>query len=179
AVALRSSLDVLTTMDGEPLPPIVDFDALFIADSHEKVVLIAPQLAFHDVTGVRLLGAGGWNHPDLLTMGRKHVRGAIFAETFYAEYPHPAVTHYVERYSSGYDGEPSQFSAQSYDATNLVLAQLARGTVTRDGVTLGLLRVRDYAGVSGSTSVQPDGNARKRPFLLEVRWGRILPLKTP
>ncbi|MBW2712997.1 MAG: penicillin-binding protein activator, partial [Deltaproteobacteria bacterium] len=35
AVALRSSLDVLTTMDGEPLPPIVDFDALFIADSHE------------------------------------------------------------------------------------------------------------------------------------------------
>jgi ABC-type branched-subunit amino acid transport system substrate-binding protein len=179
AIALRSSMDVLTTMEGSPLPPIVDFDAVFIADSHEKVVLIAPQLAFHDVTDIRLLGAGGWNHPDLLSMGRKHVRGAIFAEAFYSEHPHPAVTHFVERYHTGYDGEVSQFSAQSYDATNLVLAQFARGKDTREDITRGLLRVREYAGASGSTSIQPDGNARKHPFLLEVRWGRILPLKTP
>jgi len=173
AVEIREALDVLTAMDGTRLPPIVDFDAVFIADSYEKVVLIAPQLAFHDVLGVRLLGAGGWNHPDLIRLGGQHVRNAIFAESFAEEDPHPLVQHFVSRYRDTFDHTPSQFSAQAFDAANLIFAQFAKGVTSRRELIHGLLEVRDYPGVSGVTRMLPDGNAWKRPFLLEVRWGRI------
>ena len=53
------------------MPPIVDFDALFIAESYENVVLIAPQLAFHEVFGPRLLGPDGWYHEDLVRVVRQ------------------------------------------------------------------------------------------------------------
>jgi len=173
AVEVREALDVLTTMDGTRLPPIVDFDAVFIADSYEKVVLIAPQLAFHDVLGVRLLGAGGWNHPDLIRLGGQHVRSAMFAESFAEEDPHPLVKRFVSHYRETFDHAPSQFSAQAFDAANLVFGQFANGAMSRQELIHGLLEVRDYPGVSGVMRMLPDGNAWKRPFLLEVRWGRI------
>ncbi len=177
AIEVREALDLLTTLEGDPLPPMVDFDALFIADSHDKVVLIAPQLAFHDVEGVRLLGAGGWNHPDLIRLGRNHVRGAIFAESFDATYPHPIIQSYVERSTLTFGKPPTQFSAQAFDAAYLALGQLAAGATSREEVARGLLRVWNYPGVSGVTNLQADGNARKRPFVLEVRWGKIHPLQ--
>ena len=40
----------------------------------------------------------------------------------------------------------------------------------------GLTRVHGYPGVSGVTTVLPDGNTSKRPFMLGVRRGEIVSL---
>ena len=42
--------------------------------------------------------------------------------------------------------------------------------------TQGLLTIKGHPGVSGVTSIRPDGNAVKRPFLLSVREGEIVSL---
>jgi len=173
---LREEAAKITGPGGEPLPPIVDFDALFIADGHENAELIAPQLAFHQVGPVRLLGPSGWNHPDLLAIGGRHVEGAVFAESFFAESRFPFVSVFSERHRATFAQEPDVLAAQAFDAANLVLVQLARGLTSRSEVREGLLSVRAYPGVSGVTSVLPDGNARKRPFLLGVRGGHIVSL---
>jgi ABC-type branched-subunit amino acid transport system substrate-binding protein len=176
AALLREEAAALTGPDEEPLPPIVDFDALFIADAHEKVALIAPQLAFHEVSGVQLLGPSGWNHPDLLSVGGRHLEGAIFAESFFGNSRFAFVREFSERYVVTFGEAPDVLAAQAFDATNLVLVQLARGLTTRAEVREGLLGVRGHPGVSGITSIQPDGNAVKRPFLLSVREGEIVSL---
>ena len=161
---------------GEPLPPIVDFDALFIPDAHDKVVLIAPQLAFHDVSGVRLLGSSGWAHEDLTRLGRGDVRRAVMAALFHPESRHPFVADFVAGFESHFAAEPDVFAASAYDATNLVLVQLAAGHDSRSAVSEGIGSVRGYPGVSGVTSFLPDGNARKRPFLLGVQGRRLVAL---
>ena len=52
ALAMRGEANELTTSDGRPIPPIVDFDALFIPDSHENVVLIGDALhGMHPIAG--------------------------------------------------------------------------------------------------------------------------------
>jgi len=173
ALALREEAKALTTDDGEPLPPIVDFDALFIPESHEKVVLIAPQLAFHEATGARLLGASGWYDPELVRIGRDHVAGAIFTAQYYGESPLPYVRDFDRRYHEAFAEEPDDLGAQAFDAANLVIVQLARGRATRDAVRDGLLATRGYPGVSGVLSMGVDGNAHKRPFLLGVVDGKI------
>jgi len=173
AAALREEARAITGPEGEALPPIVDFDALFIPESHEKVVLIAPQLAFHEAVGTTLLGPSSWYHPDLVRIAREHVEGAIFAAHFYPDSALAFVRAFTERYEQAYAGPPDVFAAQAYDAANLVLVQLARGRGSREAVREGVLAVRDYPGVTGVLSMRADGNARKRPFLLAVKSGRI------
>jgi len=176
AVELRTEAAALTGPDGEPLPPIVDFDALFIPESHEKVVLIAPQLAFHRAVGTTLLGPSGWNDPDLVRIGREHVEGARFTAQFLASSSRPIVQDFASRFDRAYAAEPDVFAAQAFDAANLVLMQLARGRDSRADVRKGVLSVSSYPGVTGVLTMRKDGNARKRPFLLAVERGRIQPL---
>ncbi|HEY6100540.1 MAG TPA: penicillin-binding protein activator, partial [Anaeromyxobacter sp.] len=90
----------------EKLPPVTDFDAIFIPDFASNVRLIAPALAVEDVvtqtcqpeevekikktTGrtdlvpVQLLGANGWNDPSLFDMAPggpgRHVRCAVLVD---------------------------------------------------------------------------------------------------
>jgi len=173
AITLREEARALTTEDGEPLPPIVDFDALFIPESYEKVVLIAPQLAFHEVVGARLLGTSGWNDPELVRIAQHHVEGALFTSQYYADSPVPFVKDFGERFRATFDEEPAALAAQAYDAANLAIVQLARGRVSREELREGVLAIRAYPGVSGVLRMSADGNAHKRPFLLGVEHGHV------
>jgi ABC-type branched-subunit amino acid transport system substrate-binding protein len=160
--------------EGRPLPPIVDFDALFIPDTHQKIVLIAPQLAFHEVNNVQLVGPDGWDDPALVRMEGRHVRGALVATPFFAESRFAHVADFVGRYRGAYGSTPDAFAAAAYDAASLVLVQLARGTHERERLRDGVLRTQGYPGVSGVTTILPDGSARKRPFLLRVESERFV-----
>jgi len=173
ALMLRQEARALTTEDGDPLPPIIDFDALFIPASHEKVVLIAPQLAFHEAAGTQLLGTSGWYHPDLVKIGRHHVAGALFTAQYYADSPLEFVRDFTVRYEATFAAEPDALVAQAFDAANLAIVQLARGRESREELRNGILEVRAYPGVSGVIRMSADGNAHKRPFLLGVVHGRI------
>jgi ABC-type branched-subunit amino acid transport system substrate-binding protein len=174
AAKMREEAAKITGPRGEPLPPFIDFDALFIPDAHENAALIAPHLAFHEVRGVRLLGPSGWNHPDLVTIGGKHVNGAIFTGDFYPQSSYPFVIDFVRQFRETFGGEPSFLAAQGFDAASLFLLQIARGRQTREEVAEGLLATRAYPGVSGITRVRDDGNAARRPYLLGVSRGRIV-----
>ncbi len=175
AAQMLEEARALTGPDGEPLPPILDFDAIFVPDSHEKVVMIAPQLAFHDAGGVRLLGTGSWNHPDLVSIGRDHVEGARFTAGFFAASPYPIVQEFTAAFEEAFGAPPVDFAAQAYDATNLLLAQLARGLSTREAVREGLLEIGAEPGVTGVLSFV--GSPRKRPLLLGVDHGQIVELE--
>jgi branched-chain amino acid transport system substrate-binding protein len=52
-------------------------EALFIASETEDLVLILPQLSFHDF-GVQLLGTSAWNSKRLIRMVGKDLEGALF-----------------------------------------------------------------------------------------------------
>jgi ABC-type branched-subunit amino acid transport system substrate-binding protein len=176
AAELREQAREVTGPEGEVLPPIVTFEALFVADTYEKAALIAPQLAFHEVQEMQLLGPSGWNHPDLLSIGGRHVEGAVFTETFFAESRFAFVAEFSDRYRATFGAHPDVLAAQAFDAANLALVQLAKGLTSRTEMREGLLTVRAYPGVSGITTIRADGNARKRPFVLGVRGGHIVSL---
>lgn len=176
AVLARRIAETMIGPEGQRLPPIVDFDALFIPDGYEQIGLLAPQLAFNELTGVQLLGSGDWYHPELMEIAREHVSGAVISAVFDPESRFPFVSDFVDRYRLVFDAEPDAFSAHAYDATDLVLVQLARGFTTPDEIREGILRMQAYPGASGVLSLRPDGNARKRPFLLRIRGSRMVPL---
>jgi branched-chain amino acid transport system substrate-binding protein len=172
----RATAYAISGPGGDPLPPQVDFDVLFIPDSHDKVVLIAPQLSFHEIGDVHLMGPSGWNDPALLSIGRKHVRGAVISALFHEQSRFPFVSEFVTDFKKTFGASPDVFAAHGYDAARLVMVQLNAGADTREGVRNGILRSQGFPGASGVINMAPDGNARKRPFLLKVRGGRLISL---
>ncbi len=171
---LRANARKLTTKDGRPIPPIVDFDALFIPASHKEVVLIAPQLAVQEVTNVRLLGSEGWYDSQLVRLGGAPLEGSLFAAHFYPDSPVPYVQSFRQRFEAAFGAVPDSFAAQGYDAASLVLVQLAHGHDDREDIRDGLRKIASYPGVSGVTTIGADGNAQKRPFLLGIEHGRLV-----
>ena len=176
AAILREAAYSALGPEDVPLPPIVDFDVLFIPDAAEKVALVAPGLAFHEIRGVRLLGSNDWLDPELLRVARQHVSGSVISTPFYAQSDVPIVAEFVEGYRKTFDAIPSAYAAQAFDATNLILVQLASGRSDRSGVREGLLDTRAYPGATGVLTMRPNGNARRRPFLLGVSGRRFRPL---
>jgi ABC-type branched-subunit amino acid transport system substrate-binding protein/predicted negative regulator of RcsB-dependent stress response len=173
---LRDEAAALVAPDGSPLPPVVDFDVLFVPDSHENIVLIAPQLAFHGITGVALLGTSGWNHPDLVRIGQKHVEGAVFTAGLAGVGGHPYHDEFAQRFSATFQRPPDTFAAQAYDAATLVMQQWIRGSESREDVQEALLGLEDQAGASGVFSIDDNGNAVRRPHLLSIDKGTITSL---
>ena len=174
---LRAEARSLTRRDGRPIPPIVDFDALLIPDSHQNVVLIAPQLAFHEATGARLLGTDAWNGSQLLRVGGRHLEGSVFVSSFHAGSGLPHGDAFAEHFARVFGSAPETFAAQSYDAARLVLVQLDRGNTDPDEIRDALLSVHGYPGVSGVVGMRSDGNARKRPFLVAIEDGELQPIE--
>lgn len=58
-----------------------DPEALFIASDAEDLILIMPQLSFHEL-GVQLLGTSAWNSKRLIRMVGKDLEGALFPADF-------------------------------------------------------------------------------------------------
>ena len=102
--------------------------------------------------------------------------GAVISAPFDPNSRFLFVSDFVERYSDTFGVKPDVFAAQAFDAANLVLRQLASGVHARADLRAGILQTRGYPGASGVITVMPDGNARKRPFLLGVRGHRIVSL---
>ena len=158
-----------------PLPPIVDFDVLFIPDSADKIGLIAPGLAFHEVRGVNLLGSSEWLDPDLLRTAYRHLKGSVVSTAFYAESDVPFVAEFVSAYRATFGEPPDTYAAQAFDAANLVLVQIAAGHSDRNGIREGLLETRAYPGATG---VPHDASRRQCPSatLPARRQGAAIPI---
>lgn len=173
---LREKAAALVAPDGGPLPPVVDFDVLFVPDSYENIVLIAPQLAFHGVTGVTLLGTSSWNHPDLVRIGQQHVEGAVFTAGLAGADGQPFHDDFARRFTTTFQHAPDAFSAQAYDAATLVMQRWIDGSESRDEMQKALLGLHDQAGASGVFSIDEHGNAVRRPHLLVVQKHTITTL---
>ncbi len=155
-------------------PPL--FDAIFIPGFSDKVGLIAPALAFYNITGVQLLGSDGWNAPEIVDIGEHFVEGAVFVDGFFAASPTPLVQEFVERYQARYHEMPDLLAAQGYDTIWLLAQTLLEGAETRTRVRDKLLSVQNLAGVSGMISMRPSGDAGKMLYLLSVQNGQIMQL---
>jgi ABC-type branched-subunit amino acid transport system substrate-binding protein len=165
-------------MEAQPVqgePPRPPFEALFIPDDYKKVAMIAPYLALYDLTSITLLGTAGWNSSKLIEMAREYVQGAIFVDGFFIDSPMPLVRDFVDRYSEAFRKVPSVLEAQGYDSLVIMDECFHRAVhKTRDSVREELGHLRDFQGLSGYTSFDEKGRAKKRICVLSVVNDRIV-----
>ncbi len=175
----------------EGLKPVVDFDAIFIADSARNVALVAPQLAVENVvtdgcndyeqkrifktTGehpktVELLGWTAWFDPDfdLVQRAGRYVQCSVFVDGFFAESARPETQAFVAAFQKGYGHAPGLMEAEAHDAGRLIQEAQKRAPATREAFRDALAAVKGVRGATGDCSVGPTREVQKPLFYVTI-----------
>ena len=139
-----------------------------------EAALIATQLEFFDIK-VPLLGTNGWNSPDLVRWARSSIEGSMFVDGFFLDSHNPNMQDFVNRYQQRYQGRPSLFAAQAYDAAQLVLDAVRRGAMSGRQVQAHMARAHDLPTLAGPAHFNAQGVLNRRMIVLQVKEGRIVP----
>ncbi len=159
----------------ERLKPVIDFDAIFIPDNYERAGLLAPQLVYHDITGVTLLGTNSWNSPKLISIGEKYVKGAVFSSGFYPGSTRQSTVRFVTDFESSFGEKPDTLEAMAYDATKMVVDIIKAGRArSRIEMRDSLLLIEEFEGATGTARMTDSGDVDKNIFILTVKGGEIV-----
>ncbi len=149
--------------------PVVDFDALFIPDSPEKAGSIISQLQYYDVHGIYLLGTNLWHSEKLMQVVGGQIRHAIICDGFFARSRRPDVVTFVRDFKKTFGYTPGFIEAIGYDSAMMLFKTITRPDVTyRSAVQAALINMPPYDGVTGETTFDKNGDAKKSLYLLKV-----------
>ena len=123
---------------------------------------------------VPIIGGDGWEAPQLVELGGKAVENTFYSTYFSAENTAPEVQSFVQRYRARWNNEvPEAVSALGYDAVYLITAAMERiGTTDGPKLRDAIAATKNFAGVTGNTTIDAHRNSEKPAVMLTVRNGR-------
>ncbi|WP_413559164.1 penicillin-binding protein activator [Bdellovibrio sp. HCB209] len=157
------------------LPPITDFDAIFIPDSAKAMGQIAAMLAFNDVRGVKLMGTNLWNTAGIAKRAGNFANNLMFVDSMAPTSQDQS--RFLTEYKNLYGEAPSLIEIQAYDA-GLILRQLvAAGADSREALTARLLGLKKFPGSLGTLTMSSEREIDRPVVSLTVEKGEIAPLR--
>lgn len=153
----------------------IDFEALFIPDSSQKINLILPQLAFNDATGMYLLGTNLWHHQSLLRDSKGYHKKAVITDGFFSGSTRPVTAAFTKAFEALFGEEPKFLEAIAYDNA-IILLTLAteEGVDSKIALKEVLSEPRIYEGVTGNTIFDNNGQAGRNLFLITIKNGKFV-----
>lgn len=135
---------------------------------------------------LKMLGGDGLFGSTLWELGGQAVEGSMVYVSFAPDekYASDVTKDFMKRYKEKYNEVPDLFSVQGYDAVLLLAEAMNKANSADPGKFKDeLAKIKDFNGVSGSTTIGPDREPIKSPvYLLEVKnqnWAvkDVIPVK--
>src|SRR5512137_124520 len=176
--AIRAPRPSIKKKGAEPAktpPPVLDFDALYLPDAFRRVRMILPQLAFHDVRGVQLLGTSQWYVPEGIRKEMDSFEGSVLTAPFFAESRKRLVMEFTDTFFGATGREPDYREALACDTARMLLEALRDKSVTdRKSLRDRLQRIEAFEGVTGWVSMTKTGEMQRGSFILKVEGKQIV-----
>jgi ABC-type branched-subunit amino acid transport system substrate-binding protein len=158
--------------------PIIDFGAVFIPDTFEKIAMIAPQFPYYDVADAILLGTNLWHSDKLIQMARGYVQGAIVPDGFFVNSPSSRVQDFVKSFKGIFGICPGYLETQAYDAASILFQLVNHPEVrSRRSLKTALMKVKDFPGVTGLTSFDETGDVNKQIYILKIKGRQFVQIR--
>lgn len=157
------------------LPPIVDFDALFVPDNTRALGQIAAMLSFQEVKDITLLGTNIWNTPGVVERAGSFAKSIIFVDSFLNQDQKFTNSEFYKRYAQSFGKTPSLFDLQAYD-TALILKDAVSGVSSRSELQMRLAGLRSVKGALNTLDSQTTRDFSRPIVALTVNDGKILTL---
>jgi len=156
---------------------VFDFQAVFIPDEPSKAGMLVPQLAYHDVKNVYLLGTNLWHSEMLIKHAEPYVQGAIMPDAFFVNSPEPPARRFVTAFEQTFQEKPGFIEAIAYDTATILFDAVSRPGVRFRSDVASALRTSDgFPGATGRTRFLPNGDCDKELHILEVRGKKFVEL---
>jgi len=144
-------------------------DVIYIPGYYGDVAIIAKQARQVGLT-VPLLGADGWDAPELWELGGDSLNGSYISNHYSADDPSETIQKFVHAYRQRYGNPtPDAHAALAYDALRFLAEAIARaGTTEGPKLREALAETKNFAGVTGIISMDRDRNAVKPAVILKL-----------
>ena len=142
------------------LPPIVDFDAVFIADEAKTVGQIIPTFAYRNAKNLSYLGITSWNSTQLVARAADQAEGAAFPVAFNTLNPPAETKRFYDLYNATYNSPPGELDAVAYDTALAVLDVMNQRPVSREDFNEKIQQLGNVDGATGKFSIKDHRCAR-------------------
>ncbi len=156
------------------LPPIVDFDAIFIPDSAKSLGQVAPMLTYNDVVNVQLIGTNLWNTPSIIERAGKFLKDSFFVDSFLAADPQLTNSEFYRNYAQTFGENPEEFELQAYDSALILRKVLVEGAGNRADVQRSLASLRQLPGAVGQLSMSEAREVARPLVVLTIKDDQIV-----
>jgi branched-chain amino acid transport system substrate-binding protein len=143
-------------------------EVLFVPGYYTEVGIIAKQAK---EVGLKadLLGGDGWDSEKLTEIGGPAIYGAYFSSHYSHEDQNPVVQAFVKNYQARYKRVPNSLAAMGYDAAKVAIDALKRTQeLTPKAVRDAIAQTKDFAGVTGTITINEQRDAVKSAVVLKV-----------
>lgn len=117
--------------DSVVLPPVIDFDAIFLPDNAARIPLACAGLAYEEFPigefqtakngkTLPLLGLSGWHNEQLVNTGNIYVRSSVFTDVYSAQTANGRA--FGDSYRAATGRNPNALEAAVHDAGQLLAA---------------------------------------------------------
>ncbi len=154
-------------------------DAIYAPGYFGDAALLAKQARELGYEGY-IMGADAWEAPELIEIAGPAAEGLIFSTHYHPDAAvNPASAQFVKDFEAEYGERPSAFAALGYDAYMLVIDSIKRAnSFDPQEIRDAMAGISGYAGVTGTITMDENGDAVKDAVILTVKNGEFVYLST-
>jgi len=149
-------------------------EGIFVPGYYTEAALICKQAKDLGLS-VPIFGGDGWEAPQLVEIGGAAVEGAYYSTHYSPENQTPAVATFLAKFRQRWNNQtPDAMAALGYDSA-MVLVDAIKRAGTTEGPKLrdALAATKDYAGITGNTTLDAQRNATKSAVVITVKGGQF------
>lgn len=144
---------------------------------YTEFALVAKQLKELGYPAV-LLGNQAPVNDKTIELAGPALEGAMNICLFVPTSSNLRIKEFVSQYHARFGADPDTWAAQSYDSMYLLADAIKRGGTGHEGLRKALANTRDFTGVTGTISFNPNGDAEFRGIsIVKVVGGKFVPLE--
>ena len=148
-------------------------EVLYIPGYYEEVGKIVKQARELGIN-IPIVGGDGWDSPKLVEIGTAAaLNNTYFTNHYSVDDTSAASKSFVEAYKKEYGQAPDAMSVLGYDAANVLIDAIKRANSTEPAkIREALAATKDFATVTGSTTLNATHDAVKNAVIIEMKDGK-------
>lgn len=149
-------------------------DAIFLPGYYNDVALICIQAKQLGIA-LPIFGGDGWESESLLTIGKEAVEGHYFSTHCSPDQGTPEMKTFTEAYKKRFNGKiPDAMAVLGYDSAMVLADSIKRANTTESGALRNAIAAtKDYAGASGTISLNAERDAVKALVFIQIKDGKF------
>ncbi|MFN2491969.1 MAG: ABC transporter substrate-binding protein [Pyrinomonadaceae bacterium] len=149
-------------------------DVIYIPGYYGDVAPIAKQARQLGLT-IPLLGADGWDAPELWELAGDAVNGSYISNHYSADDPSENIQKFVHDYKQRYGNlTPDAHAALAYDALRFLAEAIKKSGTRGSELRNALAQTQNFVGVTGIISMDHQRNAVKPAVILKLLDGKYI-----